>query len=204
MENTRYHRSTDGKYRPCQAQHACPLGGEHVDRATAKYRQNLAVDKTVAETIQEVSTQVEVSLPHWRLHLTPRTGEITAVCVQDFDYRDYAVASFIEPKAYKTSLAAQYAAEVFNLEDISSLSKKEQERLRNMRRGSSHAYTDILDQLEDFNQVHWRLYYSESDGKVTSVCVQYFDYVDYDQSRFMGNKAYFSAEEADLDVTDWE
>lgn len=204
MQTAKYHLSTDGQCRRCQAQGSCPLGGEHFDRATAKYKQNLASDKTASDAVSEVSSQVAVELPHWRLYLTARTGEITAVCVQDFDYRDYLPAGFIEPKAYRSSLEAKYAAEIFNLDDISALPKREQERLENMRRGSAYAYADISDQLEDYNQVHWRLYYAESDGQVAPVCVQYFDYVDYDQSRFLGKKAYFSESEAALDVSGWD
>lgn len=203
MEKAKYHRSTDGKYRPCQAKTACPLGGEHLDRSEAMYKQNVEAQKGRSDAIREIADQVDVTKPHWRLHRSPRDSQVTAVCVQDFDYRDYNPANFIEAKAYDTSIAAKYSAETFNLDGQADLPRKDQERLANLKRGSFHAYSDVINQLDDFNEVHWRLYYSTNTGEVTPICVQYFDYVDYDQECFMGTKAYKSVEEAEAEAPSW-
>lgn len=44
-------------------------------------------------------------------------------------------------------------------------------------------------------EVHYRLYLGR-DGKPSVICVQDFDYPDYDQARFLSNRAYTSEDEA--------
>jgi hypothetical protein len=45
--------------------------------------------------------------------------------------------------------------------------------------------------------VHWRLYL-DKDGKAVIVCVQSWDYPDYDAGRFLSSEAYTSEEDAKL------
>lgn len=45
--------------------------------------------------------------------------------------------------------------------------------------------------------VHWRLYL-DKDGKAVIICVQSWDYPDYDAGRFLSSEAYTSEEDARL------
>lgn len=45
-----------------------------------------------------------------------------------------------------------------------------------------------------YEEVHYRMYYSESRNAYVPICVQYFDYPDYKADRFVG-KTYFETED---------
>lgn len=49
----------------------------------------------------------------------------------------------------------------------------------------------------DRDEVHYRIYHSPRDGKLTSICVQWFDYYDYDEKRFVGEHHFADEDEAD-------
>lgn len=67
----------------------------------------------------------------------------------------------------------------------------------------SEAYAEIAAELPEPNAVHWRLYLPRGASEPVVVCVQEFDYIDYDAARFVEPEAYLYedlAEEA-LDAT---
>lgn len=50
--------------------------------------------------------------PHYRLYLSPNGDGVVAICVQDFDYRDYEDARFIGYEVFWSEAEAQEAVEL--------------------------------------------------------------------------------------------
>lgn len=44
---------------------------------------------------------------HYRRYLSPRSHQVTVICVQDFDYRDYEPSRFVDLAAFDTEEEAE-------------------------------------------------------------------------------------------------
>lgn len=160
-------------------------------------------NKTTSEAFDEVYQQINShDEVHYRVYLSPRTNEPKPICVQSFDYHDYEGSRFLDKVAYKTEADAQYAAEEFNEEGKpaylkKTYSKAEQIMREQRNKGGHEAFLDVMSQLNDWDEVHYRTYLSKRAGEPTTVCVQSFDYTDYDGSRFLDAQAYATEEEAE-------
>lgn len=55
--------------------------------------------------------------------------------------------------------------------------------------------TENIDQIADTRDVHYRIIYRSSEDKAVSVCVQDFDYYDYDE--FIGTVCFEHEEDAE-------
>lgn len=51
-------------------------------------------------------------------------------------------------------------------------------------------------EMEERNEIYYRLFYRESENKVVVACMQWFDEYDYDQSKFITDKKFESEEVA--------
>jgi len=200
MTSIKYHISRDGKPRICYAQNSCPLGGQHYSRA--ELVQASQPDKSGHEAFKDVVDQLETyDEAHYRIYLS-RDGEPKAVNVQSFDYFDYDGSRFLTDKAYSDEKEAELDAKEFNTAEAPAYMKPRKAPAQTLyennirKHKSSHeAFTDVVDQLETYDEAHYRLYYNR-ENKVKVVNVQSFDYYDYEGPRFLDTIAFQSEEEA--------
>ena len=189
----KYHITKSGKVDKCKAKGRCRLGGTDYSRADL-VRSNQA-DKTTHDAFQEVVSGLDsYDAVHYRVYLSKRTGEPTAICVQNFDYYDYDGSRFLDGVAYENEDEAELAAKEFNEQPLEpELLKqkiKSQEIYENqLDKSSSDAFGEVVKDLEKYDAVHYRVYLGKN-GKPTTVCVQYFDYYDYEGARFLEAKSY--------------
>jgi len=111
---------------------------------------------------------------HYRLYRSSRfDDEVVVICVQNFDYPDYDESRFVSEERYHDERSAQLVADVLNGAEDYSWSP-------------------------EYNEVHYRLYRSARDNdRVVVICVQDFDYPDYDEDRFVTDTKYQYEFEAD-------
>jgi hypothetical protein len=210
MPEVKYHITKDGKFRICTARYSCPLGGKHYNRA--EVQQTKHEGKEGIEAYNDVKDQLaNYDDVHYRVYLNKTTGQPIAVPMQSFDYYDADGSLFLNKTAYKTEAQARYDALNFNdstrydhvkeTEEVEATIDANYVYRRNLSSGktSTDVYYDISHQLRSPTQAHWRTYYSGRTGSPVTICVQDFDYVDYDPVRFLDDEAYFdesSAEQA--------
>lgn len=197
----KYHVSRSGKIAECKAKGRCRLGG--VDYSRADLVRTNQADKTDYDAFQEALPQLEdYNDAHYRVYLSKRTGEPTAICVQYFDYHDYEGSRFLGSVAYADEEAAENAAKEFNdqplEEELFKTKSKSQEIYDNqVDKSSSEAFAEVLGQLDNHEDAHYRVYLSKNTNKPITICVQYFDYYDYEGARFLEAKAYKTEGEAE-------
>lgn len=206
----KYHKSTDGEYRICVAQKNCYLQeqNEHVTLAvlTQKAQSGVAGYDAFKDVSDQLDDYDEV---HYRVYLPEGASEPKSVCVQSFDYFQYDGSRFLDKVAYKKEKAAQVKAEEFNEQNAPKwmrqpVSKAIQAYRDNLvEEGEVTPLQDVLSQLENYDDVHYRVYLSTRTNTPVTVCVQDFDYYDYEGERFLEKKAYSTEEEAQNALADW-
>jgi hypothetical protein len=196
----KYHLARSGQVAECKAKGRCRLGGTDYSRADL-VRTNQA-DKSDYDAFQEALPQLEnYNDAHYRVYLSKSTGEPITICVQYFDYHDYEGPRFLDGVAYADEESAENAAKEFNNqpleEELFKKKTKSQEIYDNqIDKSSSEAFAEVQHQLDEYEDAHYRVYLSKHTGEPTTVCVQYFDYLDYEGARFIEAKAYKSEGEA--------
>ena len=203
-----YHTTKSGAQGICTATvRACPLGGAHVSRSELVHQTQEG--KSGSEAFNDVLDQLETyDEVHYRVFLGRNDTQPKVVCVQSFDYYSYDGARFLEPKAYKSEAEAEVAAADFNEFDApesmrTPLSKTEQIRRTQLDKTGQEAFFDVISQLEDYNDVHYRVYLSTRTKEPVAICVQSFDYHDYTGSHFLDKVAYRSEEEAEASLSNF-
>lgn len=164
------------------------------------------MDRVNDQDKQSAHSEVLDQLPgyddvHYRVYYNKRKKEAVTVCVQSFDYYNYDDSGFVEKVAHQYEDSAERVTRQLNNTNVEIPVEKTaeelyQERLNNPERNS--AFSDVSDQLSSYSAVHYRTYYSAKDNKATTVCVQAFDYHDYDDARFLDKKAYADEEQAEI------
>lgn len=61
---------------------------------------------------------------------------------------------------------------------------------------TEHTFEDSIKEMQEANPVYYRLFVDRNDQPCV-VCMQWFDEMDYDQSRFINEERYKSEEEAE-------
>jgi len=159
-------------------------------------------DKSKESAHTEVLDQLEsYDAVHYRAYYSKKKQKAVTVCVQNHDYYDYDDSGFVEKIAHKSEEDAERAVQKLNGTNVEIPVEKTagelyNERLNDPQRES--AFNEVQDQLKSYDAVHYRTYFSKKDDKAISICVQSFDYYDYDDKRFLGKKAYDDEEQAEI------
>lgn len=216
----RYHTADNGKRALCHADtRACPKVGGHITKGEAIWENQK--NEPGLNPFNDVRDQLDDPFePHYRLYLDEETNKPVALQLSALDYFDKDPARFLEKEAYlQGSLAADAAADFNDIEEeipqgkalsepktstvpvlkLTGAEKAYMDRVNDKSKRS--AYSEIADQLTDYDDVHFRVYYSKNRKEAISVCVQDFDYYEYDDSGFIEKVAHEDRASADRVVS---